>query len=547
LPDFTYHEEVRLTLYAEMLSKFLKIAESSRGDTIELFATAVLNTMERTASLGGLVTGLVGSSVNKLKFQNPTPGLALISNHKVLTGDQSVGSALKDAIVPSQFGEAKDTMSEALNKDLEIPTELKTPIHKFAFDSNSFAANPYALAGLGAGSSAGAYATYQWFDANRDTNMARGAERALEKFISSTAKETGKSITKNRPATKLALKGAATIGDVVDTLTKTPYGNREMLTDFSTINLKHTSPLHRLGLNLAIIGGIAAVEDQFGKKLYRGAKDMFAPAARVEIPNLIHPPVGVDIVEDEDDDSDEDKEASNADEPLAKEALSEDTQRLLAGRLVKPALSTAAFMIPLAVASRVLGRNLYGGLERIRPDEELNKPRIVIQEADIKEDDSPVITSEEHKKQEKKASLGEIEEVLVHSTGKVENAKSKLRNYIANNPTGVLAKSDKLLQKSEYTGPKDLAHFVTEELPYKSVESFAYATPMIAAGIITGRNMKKGFEKLTDNPGGPNSQTLILEHSNEKENNETMGQDKRASSTEEIDILLDSFIFEQNI
>ena len=173
---------------------------------------------------------------------------------------------------------------------------------------------------------------------------------------------------------------------------------------------------------------------------------------------------------------------------LEKVAVSTDTKRLIVDRMIKPAVGAGTMLTTLALLSRSVGRNLYGGFDKVRTDDDVkNKGRIMI---DIPVDDLK----------------GSKKNILVKQAGvdvsKLQKLKDALDARIVKGPK-VVRKLDKLLADKEavqYKGKTGLAHWLIEEVPFKAVESVAYAAPMTAIALATGRNAKRAFEPIVSDP-----------------------------------------------
>ena len=177
-----------------------------------------------------------------------------------------------------------------------------------------------------------------------------------------------------------------------------------------------------------------------------------------------------------------------------------DTKRFLSGNLVKPAIMATSFFLPLAVASRAVGRNLYGGFERVRSDEDLNNTSKIIIDLPNSQYTAKEVY-EPSKALDKKAGLS--------------SAKEKIRKYVADNPKSFAKKFDDLIQAGNYDGPKDLAHFLVEEVPGKALQGFAYAAPGVATATLFNRNIKRAFEPIQDEPGLQRGRSRIIIETNQ--------------------------------
>jgi hypothetical protein len=186
---------------------------------------------------------------------------------------------------------------------------------------------------------------------------------------------------------------------------------------------------------------------------------------------------------------------SNYLDGLEKEAISPDTKRLIIERVIKPAALTGTFMVTLGGISRLLGRNLYGGLEKVRTDDQVSDRGRIMIDIPTQEIGDP------QRALVKKANAVDAA-VKVIEKSRLDKLKDKLDAKIVNGPKFVRKLDDLLAQQEEvkYRGKTGLAHWAVEEVPFKAVEGLAYASPMAAIAIATGRNAKKAFEPIITDP-----------------------------------------------
>lgn len=201
---------------------------------------------------------------------------------------------------------------------------------------------------------------------------------------------------------------------------------------------------------------------------------------------------------------------------LEKLAISNDTKRLLGDRMLRPAVTTGAFILSLAGLSRLIGRNLYGGFEKVKHDKDVyDTGRIVIDipSSELKDRKGTALV--------KKASVSRLEKI-----------KAALDKKIVNGPKFV-RKVDNLLASKEavrYQGKTGLAHMIAEEVPFKILEGVAYSAPLAAVALLTGRNAKRAFEPIVSTTGAPAGMTRITI----EEKRDDGKQEKKAASLDDL-------------
>lgn len=513
-------------MYREMLEDF---GAMLGNEDIEVFASEVLATIEKEALLGavarpvtkGLVSvgskvigGLHKAQMNILTdtVKSPT-GLALTGGAVMVAGPKATAEGLFP-MLPATEQAVKQVGTDLKTYNKLAEDEISDLIEKTAFGLDAFNddsvetkdiinASGAALLGGGLGyglATRGAdFLDQAAINANLDTGV--------QKTIGNIGRGTARTFTKNRPGTNIAANVMANTGKFVDTF----GGGKKIRTDFSRLTGNATAGqmTTTLGKYLALLAGAALAEEYLAdwgrRKIDEAVVDYKT--------NLL-----------------ENKKASLDDASLEKIALGKDLSRLLHDRWVKPALTTGTFLFTLGGLSSLLGRNLYGGMERVEKDEYKPANRVIIDIADpdaakkyyerrpgltkgASDDISNWIDKVadiggtidmDRLNEESKKNAGTPKEDWVPET-KLDKAKVKIDEKVKKAPKFVqnfdnfLANADKY----KYSGRTGLGHWLLEEVPFKSVESLAYAAPMIATAVLLNRNAKRGFAPLQSDPNTP--------------------------------------------
>jgi len=569
-------------MYRELLTEYDVLAAKGEMD-MEKFASEVLEKEALLAALGkatmslgkGLfgkaaklapkATGLIGKNIK----QQGALGLGLSAGVGMLSGQKPLG-AIADAVVPG-LGEAKQFGSEmkALKQQNQLPSEMfrpkgiggfpkaaadesgvdKTEVAEHFNSENHPFANMLMLAGLAGAGFGGAKILGAVVNHNPNLlpSMSKGFDAALG-GTQGVARKSLQAFTKYRPVTDVvssAVVGASKLGDSMfgkdkrnwDSVSGLPSKKKilgtmgmymggmlgvGMAEDYLTERVNSAINLNKKNDNPADIEpavGSDGVDIVVGDRTYNRKPRDYAGNRRdynnqrpnrdfssnrpqrdytANRVNRTEPISALEAV------------ASVGAEDLEKTAMTDTQKRMLLTRGIRPAVTTGVTLFTLATLSRMLGRNLYGGMEKVRKDEEVkNTGRLVI--------DIPTADAKSKTALVKSASL--------------EGVKAALDKKITDSRSPWVHKLDKLLSEEEavkYKGKTGLAHWATEEIPFRALEGLAYAAPMTAVAIATGRNMKKSFEPIITDPNVavPKGMTRItIEEHDEKE------KEKKATSS----------------
>ncbi|MDD2235075.1 MAG: hypothetical protein PHV03_09300, partial [Desulfitobacteriaceae bacterium] len=518
-----------------MLDEFENIVATDSVDNIELFAAEVIGTIEKEAAaplLGAVLRpvgkGIVGAGkkvfgglhkaqMNLIKdtVKSPT-GLALTGGAVALAGPTAVAEGMFPMI-----GATKQAVGQ-VSADLKTynklaDDEISELIEKIALDTDNIFNNDSIetkdiINTVGAslvGGGLGYAAASKGFNFLDNASITSDIGAGTQKTISNIGKGTARAFTKNRPGTNIAASVLANTGKFADTL-----GGRgkKLRTDFSTLTGKPSTAqtMKSLGKFLGILAGASLAEEYF------------ANWARNKIDEAV-----VDYKVDRM----EDKTAATVEPEKEPPVPKKDLKRLLHDRSVKPVLTTGTFLFTLGGLSALTGRNLYGGMERVEKDEYRPANRVIIDISDpdaakkyyerrpelvkgaVTDDvtnlidkvaDVGGVIDMDRLNEESKKNVGAPKEDWVPET-KLDKMKAKIDEKAKNAPKPI-RKFDEFLanaDKYKYSGRTGLGHWLLEELPFKSVESLAYAAPMIATAVLLNRNAKRGFAPLQSDPNTP--------------------------------------------
>ncbi len=598
------------------LEELKKIGEISEEE-LEVLSSSILEGIEKEA----LIKPLFGAQLAVTRAEMSEPLLAGLTVAPVLTGQQNIVSAVADKVIP-MYGSIKSNWAKVKQDKAnygKIPGELFTPTaklpkpEKLAADfTNEKPITPSLPSpddhikeiingvGISLGSGALTYGAHHYLsNLNEDSKLKRGFGLGGEKALTALGKSTIKTLEKRRPLTAFVANVAAQAGNFADRLS--PDSRLRM--DFSTLENPNKFGPRKLGLYLGIAGGASLAEELFGNVIYDKLKEIkdkftnknenkvqgykrqnqnrYSQQRQSQRPQYQQRQYRTASLEDF---------RALGEEFLEKEALNRDTQRLITEKMIRPAFTTGVTLTTLALLSRLLGRNLYGGYEKVRSDEnikvnkriivdvpseeldanknkrlikntlkdiktveDINKSsssnNLLLKEADFIQD---LQMLESNKREPRKSVLSRLKgvtETVTEPPTKLDKAKEKLDKKIQKHPK--LKALDDLInvENHTYKGKQGLAHFLVEELPFKTVEGLAYAAPMVAAGVLLGRNLKRGLEPTEEEPGLPGvpegTTRIIIQEKPDGGEPEVRMHEKKAS-IEDLKIL-QSHILESTI
>jgi len=360
------------------------------------------------------------------------------------------------------------------------------------------------------GGGLGYAAAAKGFDFLDNASLNADIGTGVQKTIGNIGKGTARVFTKNRLGTNIAANILTNTGKFADGLGG--GGGKKIRQDFSTLTGKPGAAqmTKSLGKFLGVLAGAALAEEYF------------ANWARNKVDETV-----VDYKVNRL----EEKTAATVEVEKEPPVPKKDLKRLLHDRSIKPALTTGTFLFTLGGLSALTGRNLYGGMERVEKDEYRPANRVIIDIADPdaaekyyerrpelikgastesisnlidKVADVGGVIDMDRLNEESKKNVGAPKEDWVPET-KLDKMKAKIDEKAKNAPKPI-RKFDEFLanaDKYKYSGRTGLGHWLLEELPFKSVESLAYAAPMIATAVLLNRNAKRGFAPLQSDPNTP--------------------------------------------
>ena len=495
-----------------------------------------------------VVKPLFSTKLHESKAMFKDPMFAAMAAAPVLVGSKNIMDAAKEHTIPmyNEFKESGSKLKQEWANFGKMPSAMTTPtsnitpnvrvanFHEDGQDKEASLLNTgedekddkikSVINGIGIslGAGAGTYLLHDKYNDAKDTSQViRGLNLGVDKAVGAVGKQTLKTLGKNKPITSVVANSMAQSGAFASKLL--PHSNNMRL-DFSTLENKPKINYKGLGMYLGLAGALNIGEELFGNYIYDKAKGLKKEYFG-EPPRSARPPR--DFSRNNGGNSSRGSYGTRSYTPrpynnsptptrrpynnyqktaledikdeLEKEALHPDTKRFLVERVIKPAATTGVALSTLAVLSRMLGRNLYGGFEKVRDDETLNTRRRLILD---------VPTSEVDGARNKKfisnlaTDLNKSASILTPAS-KLEKVKMALDAKIQNSPK--LRAMDNFMDEGEfkYNGKKGLSHFLVEELPFKTVEALSYASPMILTGLILNRNLKKGLEPIESEPGIP--------------------------------------------
>ena len=500
-----------------------------------------------------IVKPLFSTKLNESKAMFKDPIFAAMAAAPVLVGSKNIMDAVKEHTVPmyNEFKESGSKLKQEWSKFGKMPAAITTPTSNIspnvrmanvleetgqekeasmmdvsAEDKDDRIKSIINGIGISLGAGAGAYLLHDKYNDVRDTSqIIRGLNMGVDKAVGAVGKQTLKTLGKNKPITNVVANSIAQSGAFASKLL--PYSGNMRL-DFSTLDNKPKINYKGLGMYLGLAGALNIGEELFGNYIYDKAKgikkEYFGDSPKPSRPSgnfarssgrstytprpydaqrTYSPPRPYDAQRTYpqrpyDAKPAYDKSASEEGH-FDKEAMHPDTKRFLVERVVKPAATTGVALTTLAVLSRMLGRNLYGGFERVRDDETLNTRRRLILDVPTSEVD---VTKNRKFISNLATDMNKSASLLTPSS-KLEKIKGLLDDKIQSS-SKLKAVDDFMDEGSfKYTGKKGLSHFLVEELPFKTVESLAYASPMILTGLVLNRNLKKGLEPIEAEPGIP--------------------------------------------
>lgn len=566
-------------MFKEMLQQFeeMKLA----GENLEDFSSAVLGTIEKEAVLGAVARGIggVGKSLfnaqmtfTKGMIKDPI-GITMLAA-PVLAGKQTATQGVIENTVPLY------NQTKAFARDLKqskqqsgIPANIFTPtkhlpyqkaagntrtsgLEKAALDFDSTSLDPMKevinSVGVAAAAGAGTYLAHDSFTKAKETsNWAKGLSRGVDKAITGIGKGTAKAMTKNKPLSQTFVSTMGTAGKIADKLTP----NQGVRLDFSTVDRK--VPLYsRLPVFLGTAAGVSLLEEWLTSNTMDKVKELKNErASRSDRSNRSERSERSDRRFDgqrnnnyQRNRDNQPRYASLTEYLLEKHAANRDARRLISEQMIKPAVTTGISLTTLALLSRLVGHNLYGGMEKIRKDDEIGTKKVII---DVPSDE---ISGTKGSKKKIEAALSKQADLVTDlqflnadsdtknspesstksktQPTKMDKAKESLDKKIQKSK--VLSKLDAVMDENKYryTGKRGLAHFVVEEMPFKTVGALGYAAPMIGAGVLLERNLKRGLEPLEDEPGIPSvpegmTRVVIMERPGGEKG--VVGAEKKAS------------------
>ena len=572
------------------------------GEDIETFASEVLDTIEKQALLGSLVS----AQLKNTKMFVSDPIGATMTALPVVSGRQSLLSAVTDAVVPlkSQVKSfVQDVKQTKLNNRLPAQS-MQGPLQVNAFADTTALMKIAAIGqsgdnikdtisniGVSVGAGAAGYATVAGINKLIDNKpgFANGVSFGIDNAVSTVGKQTAKTLSKDKPLTDSVAKVMKYTGKYVDSFG--PQQGKFRL-DYTTLDGKppRAKSFRNLGLYLALLAGANLGEELLTDK-FKEKWDSWNPFHKDKTsidshfsqdatqnrnrsysggntrgrnnnyghnrynnynkyndnrPRTPYIPDSQPLMTDQVLASDSDMDV------LFKEAMDRDMKYILADRVMRPALITGTFLASLGGLSRLVGRNLYGGFEKVKTDEEANntsKVMIDIPKSELESDDhksklikskvslasafdplflekeaSPVVPISmvddlAHVSGEAGKSIAKAVEEIPEKT-KLDKVKDALDSKIQKGPKAI-RKIDNILAEGDankYPGKRGLANLMLEEIPFKVIEGLAYATPMAAVALSTNRNLKRAFEPIKTDPNisaPPGYARITIEESKE--------------------------------
>lgn len=522
-------------LYRDLPDGLDNIITTDSVEDIELFATDLIDTIDKEAAvplvgaalrpigkgiLGAgkkVVGGLHNAQMNIIKDTVKSPvGLALTGGAAVVAGPKAVAEGMFPMIGTTKQAIGQ-VSSDLKNYNKLAYDEISDLIEKIAFGTVPFNDSDIetkdiintvgaSLVGGGLGYAAAA----KGFDFLDNASLNADIGTGVQKTIGNIGKGTARVFTKNRLGTNIAANILTNTGKFADGLGG--GGGKKIRQDFSTLTGKPGAAqmTKSLGKFLGVLAGAALAEEYFAN----WARNKLDEAVVDYKVNRL-----------------EEKTASTVEVEKEPPVPKKDLKRLLHDRSVKPALTTGTFLFTLGGLSALTGRNLYGGMERVEKDEYRPANRVIIDISDpdaakkyyerrpelvkgaVTDDVTNLIDKVadvggaidmERLNEESKKNVSAPKEDWVPET-KLDKMKAKIDEKAKNAPKPI-RKFDEFLanaDKYKYSGRTGLGHWLLEELPFKSVESLAYAAPMIATAVLLNRNAKRGFAPLQSDPNTP--------------------------------------------
>lgn len=347
----------------------------------------------------------------------------------------------------------------------------------------------------------------------------KNIDRGISKTVGDVGKGAARAFTRNRPVTDMVSNIMTNTSRFMDTL----GGGKKVRIDYSkltdTPSASHMSKT--LGKYLAILAGASLAEEYLANW---GRNKIDSAIVNYKMNNIAENDRLAELIENV-----VLEKVANTTSVVDEPVRYKDFKRLLFERSVKPAITTGTFLFTLGGLSSLTGRNLYGGMERVEKDEYRPANRVII---DIADPDAAkkYFDARPHKKAEdavftliEKVADG-FDTINMHRLDqeaedaaktvanddwkpetKLDKAKAKIDEKAAKGPK-FIRKFDNFLANADsykYKGRTGLGHWLLEEVPFKSVESLAYAAPMIATAVLLNRNAKRGFAPLQDDPNTP--------------------------------------------
>lgn len=317
-----------------------------------------------------------GGEAIKQVVQNAIPGSSEMKSSVMGLKDEFAKSRLDTDMLKPKYASFDEFLDECLEKEAED-------------DTNTNVTN--ALADI---SAAGATGAAVYFGGNKlinyldDKGKLSNLEVDLDKTITDIGKNTGKAITRNKFLPNVMRTIYTNTGKALGTAP--PDG---LQSDFTTTLNKGSlgRGIKNLALYLALIGGTTAASDYITDKAKEEYNDL-----------ITHIHTKAFEVTDE-----IEKTAYNAD---GLEDVGRTLKRGLYDRIDQPIKGTGTFLLSLGGLSYLLGRNLYGGFEKV--DKSTNNQTRIILDVPKKPKEVTAFDSFLDECLEKEAGLRQWERIL---------------------------------------------------------------------------------------------------------------------------------------